>query len=132
MMLKVNEVVKLIEEIAKPKYAYDWDNCGLLVGDGQQEINKILITLDVTKEVVEEAIEQKCGMIISHHPLIFRAVKSITADSYVGEIVSLLYKNDISLYCAHTTLDICFGGVNDALCQVLEIQNANLIVERVA
>ncbi len=126
-MLKVNEVVKLIEEAAKPDYAYDWDNCGLLVGDGEASVNKILITLDMTKEVLEEAIEKNCQMIISHHPLIFKAIKSVTADSYVGEIVSLLYKNDISLYCTHTPMDICVGGVNDALCDVLEIKNTSLL-----
>ena len=126
-MPTVNDVVKQIELVAKPIYAYEWDNCGLLVGDKTQSVSRVMLTLDITKEVVEEAINNKCDMIISHHPLIFKGIKNANVDTYEGEIITLLIKNDIALYCAHTSLDIASGGVNDSLCEVLELQgNENI------
>ena len=122
-MPTVNDVVVEIEKIANPKYAFEWDNCGLLVGNRCNKINKVLITLDITKEVVLEAKEKGCEMIISHHPLIFKAVKNLNVETYEGEVISELYKNDISLYCAHTSLDICKNGVNDSLCEKLQLKN---------
>ena len=128
-MPTVNDIIKEIEKVAKPEYAYDWDNCGLSVGNRNNLVSKIPITLDVTKEVVEEAIKENCQMIISHHPLIFKPISECTEESYVGEIVSLLYKNDIALYSAHTSLDIAFNGVNDSLCQRLLLKNVSLLGE---
>lgn len=128
-MPTVNDIILEIEKIAKPQYAYDWDNCGLSVGNRNSLVSKVLITLDVTKEVVEEAIKENCQMIISHHPLIFKPVSECTEESYVGEIVSLLYKNDIALYSAHTSLDIAFNGVNDSLCKRLLLKNVSLLGE---
>lgn len=129
-MPTVNDIVIEIEKIAKPQYAYEWDNCGLLAGNKSDYVQKVLVSLDITKEVVEEAIENNCQMIISHHPLIFKAVKNLAVDTYEGEILSLLYKNNISLYCAHTSLDICENGVNDALCEILKINNVIVPEER--
>lgn len=129
-MISVNDIVVEIEKIAKPEYAYEWDNCGLLVGDRKGKVNKILITLDVTKEVVCEAIEKGCQMIISHHPLIFKAVKNLSTDFFEGEILSLFYKNDIALYCAHTSLDKADGGVNDILCEKLGLKNVFSVDEQ--
>lgn len=129
-MLTVNDVIKVLENIAKPQYAYEWDNCGLLVGNRRDEVKKILISLDITKEVVLEAVEKGCKMIISHHPLIFKAVKNLNTDNYEGEVLSLLYKNGIALYCAHTSLDACINGVNDSLCEVLSLKNVSVPEER--
>lgn len=128
-MPTVNDIIKEIEKVAKPEYAYDWDNCGLSVGNRNNLVSNILITLDVTKEVVEEAMKENCQMIISHHPLIFKPISECTEEGYVGEIVSLLYKNDIALYSAHTSLDIAFNGVNDALCKKLTLKNVSLLGE---
>ncbi len=127
MSLSVRDIQKLIEKTAKPEYAYDWDNCGLQVGDPEAKVEKVLICLDVTRDVIAEAKENACQMIISHHPLIFKPVKTLTADTAVGDVVSMLYKNNIALYCAHTNLDIAFGGVNDALCRKLELENVSLL-----
>ncbi len=126
-MCSVFDVVKEIEKIAKPQYAFEWDNSGLLVGDNESKVENILVTLDVTKEVVFEAIKKNCQMIISHHPLIFKPVKNLCTSTYEGEIVSLLYKNDIALYCAHTSLDCAQNGVNDALCTKLELYNVSIV-----
>lgn len=128
-MISVNDVITEIEKLAKPQYAYDWDNCGLLAGDRKSQVEKILITLDITKEVALEAKEKNCQMIISHHPLIFKAVKNLSTDTYEGEVLSILYKNNIALYCAHTSLDIASGGVNDVLCEKLMLNNVSLVSE---
>ncbi len=127
----VNDVVNAVEKIAKPEYAYEWDNCGLLAGDRNENVSSILISLDITREVVQEAIKNNCQMIISHHPLIFKAVKNLCTDNYEGEILSLLYKNNIALYCAHTSLDACEGGVNDSLCDILELEDVSVPQERI-
>ncbi len=128
-MISVNDIITEIEKLAKPEYAYEWDNCGLLAGDRNSQVEKILITLDITKEVALEAKEKNCQMIISHHPLIFKAVKNLSTDTYEGEVLSILYKNNIALYCAHTSLDIAVGGVNDILCEKLMLNNVSLVSE---
>lgn len=122
-MLLVKDIVNVIEDFAKPQYAYEWDNCGLCVGGMCDRVEAVLVALDCTKEVVEEAIERKCNLIITHHPLIFRGIKVATTDTAEGEIISLLYKNNISLYSAHTNLDIASGGVNDSLAKKLELDD---------
>ena len=122
-MPTVNDVVIEIEKYAKPEYAFEWDNCGLLAGNKNNTVKKVLISLDITKEVVLEAIKKDCDMIVSHHPLVFKPVKNLNVDTCEGEILSLLYKNDMSLYCAHTSLDICKNGVNDSLCERLMLKD---------
>ncbi len=126
-MCTVYDIVNEIEKIAKPQYAFDWDNCGLLVGNSDSKVENLLVTLDITKDVVLEAIKKKCQMIVSHHPLIFKAIKNLNTHTYEGEVVSLLYKYDIALYCAHTSLDSAHGGVNDALCKKLELENVEVM-----
>ena len=122
-MPTVNDIVKEIEKIAKPEYAYDWDNCGLCVGDKATNVSKVLITLDVTLQVVKEAIEQDCQMIISHHPLIFTPMRSINGCDVKSRVITKLMRNAISAFSFHTRLDAVNGGVNDKLCEVLGVQN---------
>lgn len=122
-MPTVDDIICEIEKIAKPQYAYRWDNCGLCAGDKNAKVKNVLITLDVTAQVVKEAIDKDCQMIISHHPIIFKPISSAGIETYEGEILALLYKNDIALFSAHTSLDIAFGGVNDALAEKLGLLN---------
>lgn len=126
-MPKVKEIIGLIEEIAKPEYAYGWDNSGFACGNANEEADKVLVTLDITKEVVREAEQKGCQMIISHHPLIFKPIKTASEDTYEGEVLSKLFKSGIALYCAHTSLDIALGGVNDALAHKLKLKNVRLL-----
>ncbi len=128
-MLTVRDVINEIEKTVKPEYAYEWDNCGLVCGGKNRTVTKMLITLDVTLDVIHEAAEKGCDMIVSHHPLIFRAIKKASTDTYEGSVLELLYKNGISLYCAHTSLDIARGGVNDSLCECLGLENVRLLGE---
>lgn len=92
-MPKVREIIGILEEIAKPEYAYSWDNSGFACGNKNDDVKNVLITLDITKEVVDEAERKRCQMIISHHPLIFKPIKTASEDTYEGEVLSKLYKS---------------------------------------
>lgn len=126
-MPRIFDIVRIIEQLAKPAYACQWDNGGFMAGNLQKDVLNILVSLDVTKEVIEEAKEKGCGLIVSHHPLIFKPIRSAAEDTFEGEMLSLLYQNQIALYCAHTALDAAPGGMNDALCELLGLKNIELL-----
>lgn len=122
-MLRCKDIADYIEQLAPTSLAESWDNVGLLVGDNNQEIHKILITLDVTLDVVKEAVEKDVDLIISHHPMIFKPLSKITEDNIMGQMVRTLIKNNIGVYAAHTNLDIARGGLNDLLASKLNLIN---------
>jgi dinuclear metal center YbgI/SA1388 family protein len=129
--MKVSEVVELLKQLAPESNADSFDNVGLLVGDIQAEISRILITLDCLEEVVEEAIQKKCNMIITFHPIIFSGMKSITGKNYVEKAVIKAIKNDIAIYAIHTNLDIAKEGVNFEICKRLQIKNSSPLIPKV-
>lgn len=118
-MTKINDVFEYLNSIAPTSLKMDFDNVGLLVGDGNKSVSKILVALDITDEVVDEAISLGAELIVSHHPLIFDPMKSVLCSDLVGKKIYKLIKNDISTICMHTNLDIADGGVNDALISAL-------------
>lgn len=103
--------------------AYHWDNIGLQVGRFHDSTSHILVTLDVTEEVVDEAIEKQANLIIAHHPLLFQPLKQINVDHPKGRVVQKLLKNDITVFAAHTNLDVAEGGVNDLLGEAVGLKN---------
>lgn len=120
-MTTVNDINRFIDEFAPYETHMEFDNAGFLVGDGEKQVKKVLIALDITQDVVNEAEACDAQLIVSHHPVIFRALKKI----YKDDIVYSLIKNDISAICAHTNADMAFGGVNDALCEKLKLKNVH-------
>lgn len=113
MGITVNSIIEFIDQIAPFDTAEAWDNVGLLVGKKDQSVKNILLALDVTEEVVLEAIEKGVDLIITHHPIIFSGLKSITDNSRIGSSVLKLIENDISVISAHTNLDNSFiHGIN--------------------
>lgn len=118
MSAAIKDVIDLIEYAAPKELAYDWDNTGLLIKCSDR-VEKMLITLDVTLEVIKEAVESGCDMILSHHPLIFSSMKSLSFDEYPNSLVIELIRNGISLYSAHTSYDRAQGGINDMLAELL-------------
>ncbi len=124
----IKDVMDYLEQIVPKNLAESWDNVGLLVGDKNREVNKVLLALDVTEEVVEEAIKLSANLIITHHPLIFKAVKTINTDDFVGSTIIKLIKNDIAIYTLHTNLDSGLGGTNDVLADLLEIKNKQVLL----
>lgn len=123
--MKLSEILLFLEKTAPLCDAEEWDNCGLLIGDKDREITRALLCLDITKEVVREARENGCELVISHHPVIFEALKSVSFDS----AVALLLKNDINAICMHTNLDRAENGVNTALAQALSLKDTTLYKE---
>ena len=122
-MVLAKQIIESMEQWAPPHYAESWDNVGLMVGTKQREISKVVTTLDVTSEVVDYAIAEGAQMIISHHPFIFKGLKSLHLDSPQGKLIEKLIKNDIVVYSAHTNLDITIGGLNDMLANRLGLTN---------
>lgn len=116
--MRVKEISRVIGKLVDLRLALDWDNVGLLVGDENKEVKNILLTIDITKEVLKEAKRKKIDMIISYHPVIWEGLKDVTTAGQ-GRIVYELIKNDISVFSVHTALDIAQGGVNDDLAAML-------------
>lgn len=126
-MLRVKDVIDTAKKLAPEGYAYDWDNVGLQIGTKDKKIRNLLLTLDVNKAIINEAVKKDCGLIISHHPFIFKPINSINADTYKGRIIYQLVKKDINVFVMHTNLDMVQKGLNDYLCQLLNINNCKII-----
>ena len=127
MFINSQKLLGLLEQLAPKKYAESWDNVGLLLGNDEVEIDKVMVTLDVTEVVVDEAIEKNVDLIISHHPVIFKGMKNITDRTYQGRLIRKLIKNDIHVYSAHTNLDIAKGGLNDYLMNLIGLDDLSLL-----
>ena len=118
-MISVKDVFEYLNGIAPVSLKMDFDNAGLLVGDENGQVGRILVALDITDEVIDEAIALGAELIVSHHPLIFTPMKSVLSTDLVGRKIIKLIKYNISAICMHTNLDIAEGGVNDALIKAL-------------
>lgn len=121
MSVKCSEITAAIEKIAPRRLAESWDNVGLQVGSYKKEIQRVLLTLDVTEEVINEAIEKNADMIISHHPFIFGGVKSICTDEPKGALLAKVIQHHIVIYAAHTNLDKAELGLSDYIAEKIGI-----------
>jgi dinuclear metal center YbgI/SA1388 family protein len=124
----IQDVINHLEELAPLAYAEDFDNVGLLVGDKNTEVTGILVTLDTLETVIDEAIEKKCNLIVSFHPIIFKGLKKLTGKTYVERVVMKAIKNDIAIYSTHTALDNAFLGVNNMICNQLNLKNKHILI----
>lgn len=122
MQAKGKMIIKLMEEFAPPHLSLDWDNSGLQVGDPEAVVEGVMLSLDLDDQVCREAIEKKCQLIISHHPLFFKAVKQLNLQTPTGSLVAKLLREGIALYSAHTNLDSAAEGVNAALARRLGLE----------
>src|SRR5690606_20281721 len=103
--MKLTQITNELEKLSPLAYAEDFDNVGLLVGDADAEIKKVLVTLDTTEEVVKEAIEKDANLIVSFHPIIFSGMKKLTGKTYVERAVQLAIKHNINIYATHTAFN---------------------------
>ncbi len=120
-MITVCDVLKVLETAAPLCLAKDYDNPGFLVGHGASEVKRVLVALDITDKVIDEAISVGAELIVSHHPIIFGSMKSVTDRDVTGSLVMKLCKNGISAICMHTNLDAAKDGVNDVLAKALGV-----------
>lgn len=123
--MKCSEVVACLEKIAPCCFAEKWDNVGLLAGREDKEINKILLALDPTSEVVEEAVSWGADLLITHHPLIFSGIKSVTTGDFIGKRVFNLVFRDVCYYAMHTNFDVM--GMADAVADLLELEKCQVL-----
>jgi len=123
--MKCKEITEKLEQLSPLSFASSWDNVGLLVGDKEKEIHRILVCVDVTDDVIDQAIHRGADMILSHHPLIFKGVKRITEDDYVGRRVLRLAQNKICYYASHTNFDVM--GMADAAADELSLSKCEVL-----
>lgn len=128
MAAKCGEIIALVEALAPPDLAAEWDNVGLMLGSPEREVRRVLVSLDVTLAVVEEAIARGANLIVSHHPLFFRPIKKLRFDESQGKLVYNLIKEDIMVYCAHTNLDSADLGVSYHLAVKLGLEDIHVLV----
>ena len=123
----VKDIINCITEIAPLQWQEDYDNAGLQVGDIAAETHKALIALDVTEDLVDEAIAKNCDLVISHHPLIFRGLKHLTPNTFIERAVMKAIKHDIAIVSMHTNLDNSYLGVSRILAERLRLKELSLL-----
>lgn len=127
MNTQVRHVTNFMHQWAPPELKLSYDNVGLLVGDSAASVSRVLVCLDVTEAVVNEALEKKCELIVSHHPLIFKKISSINPSDEQGRIIYKLIRNNIALLSAHTNLDAALDGVSFILANNLGLDNLQFL-----
>lgn len=123
--MRCEEVTRKLEELSPLSYAESWDNPGLLAGRKEKEIKRIYIALDATTRAIEEAIRLEADMLLTHHPLIFKGIKKVNSDDFVGRRILMLAGNDISYYAMHTNFDVM--GMADAAADVIGLKNREVL-----
>lgn len=127
--MKLKNIVSLLEKDYPLEFKEDWDNPGLLLGETNSEIKTIVLTLDITNDLIDYAIDKNADLIISHHPLIFNGIKQINNKTLLGKKILRLIKNDINVYTMHTNIDAACGGLNDYILEKLGVTESKIIVE---
>jgi len=128
--MQVKDIAQAIEDFAPLQYQENYDNCGIQLGTPINEVTGVLITLDVTEDVVDEAIERGCNMIVSHHPLLFSGLKQITGSNYVERVVIKAIRNNINIYSSHTCLDNMLQGVNATIAEKLGLVKTRILAPK--
>lgn len=128
--MKVSEIITTLEKLSPVKYACDWDNIGLHVGRKDNNVNKILVSLDIDDATCDYAVKNGVDMIVSHHPLIFKGIKKINDDDIVGKRILTMIENGINGYCMHTNFDTV-GGMADLASDKLGLQDAIVLEDTI-
>lgn len=128
--LRIKDVTAYLEIFAPPAYQESYDNAGLLTGDPNTTIRGVLVSLDCTEAIVDEAIARGCNLIVAHHPIIFKGLKRLTGASYVERTVIKAIRNDIAIYSIHTNLDSVHTGVNKKICEKIGLVNTHILHPR--
>ncbi|MFA0963599.1 Nif3-like dinuclear metal center hexameric protein [Roseivirga sp. BDSF3-8] len=129
-MPKIKDITAYLDRIAPPAYQENYDNSGLIAGEPHKEITGVLVTLDVTEDVVEEASKRSCNLIVAHHPIIFKGLKRLTGSNYVERTVMMALRNDIAIYAIHTNLDNVHTGVNRKICEMIGLEKTKILAPK--
>ena len=129
-MTKIKDICNFLDSYAPPALQEGYDNATLITGNPKDELTAVLVTLDCTEEIVEEAIQTGCNLIVAHHPIVFKGLKSFTGKNYVERTIINAIKNDIAIYACHTNLDNINTGVNKKICDVLGLVNAKILAPK--
>ncbi len=124
----LHEIIEYLETQVPLNIQESYDNCGLLTGELSQEITQTLISLDCTAEIVEEAIQNNCNLIICHHPIVFKGLLKFSAQNYIGKTIIKAIQNNIAIYVMHTNLDKIKEGVSYAMAKKLQLQNITILL----
>lgn len=128
--MKIKDILPILEEMAPLGTAEDFDNVGLLVGDAQWEATGILVCHDALEEVIQEAVDNNCNLVVCFHPILFSGLKKITGKNYVERAVIKAIKNDVAIYAMHTALDNDPNGVNKIFCNALGLEDTQILVPK--
>lgn len=127
----IRELTTYLDSIAPPAYQESYDNVGLLVGSPNTPVNGVLVCLDSTEAIIEEAVAKACNVVVAHHPIIFKGLKSLTGKSYVERTILKAVKNDVAIYAIHTNLDnMYYRGVNAKIAEVLGLVDTRLLAPK--
>lgn len=130
MELTIKEIISFLENLAPLNYQESYDNAGLIVGNPANSCTRVLLCLDATEAIIDEAVEKQCEMVIAHHPIVFGGLKKLNGKNYVERAVIKAIKNDIALYAIHTNLDNVATGVNKRICDELGIHNYKILAPK--
>jgi dinuclear metal center YbgI/SA1388 family protein len=125
--MKIKELTTYLEQFAPLAYQESYDNAGLIVGNPNEYISGVLVTLDSTEAVIDEAIAKGCNVVVAHHPIVFKGLKKLTGKNYVERTIIKAIKNDVAIYATHTNLDSVVGGVNFKIAQKLDLQQVKIL-----
>ena len=128
--MKIKKITDFLEDYAPLDYQESYDNSGLIVGDTNAEAKGALITLDCTEDVIDEAIDRNCNLVIAHHPIIFTGLKKLNGSNYIQRTVIKAIKNDIAIYAIHTNLDNVYNGVSAKIAEKLGLENCRVLAPK--
>lgn len=128
--VKIKEVTTYLESLAPPAYQESYDNSGLITGDSGDDVSGLLVTLDCTEEVVQEAVKRGCNLIVAHHPILFKGLKRLTGSTYIERTIILAIRHNIAIYAIHTNLDNVHTGVNKIIAERIGLQNVHILAPR--
>ncbi len=127
MALRVKEIVKMIESMAPKEYAMEWDNVGIQIGSENKEVKHILIALEINEDVLKMGEENGIDLIITHHPLLFKGLKSINFDTYQGSLLHRAIRDDLHIYSCHTNIDVAPEGLNQNMAEKIGLKNIEVM-----
>ncbi|NQY66419.1 MAG: Nif3-like dinuclear metal center hexameric protein [Flavobacteriales bacterium] len=126
----IKDITTLIEDLAPLHLQEDYDNCGLNIGDINAEVKGVLVSLDCTEAIIEEAIAKDCNLVVVHHPLLFGDLKNINPSNWLGRTVIKAISNNVAVYASHTCLDNVVGGVNSKICEKIGLIDTEFLIDK--